>query len=118
MQAPTEKKKFERKVAPSKAPGRLLKKKLRDLERLLQNKDKLKDLPEEVVEETKKKIEETKKQIAALGPAAPPAVAAAEKKNEAKAAKKSSNGLKFTGTKNSPGDPFLGTVEHMDQLRL
>ncbi|KAF9388075.1 hypothetical protein CPB97_001649 [Podila verticillata] len=96
MQAPTEKKKFERKVAPSKAPGRLLKKKLRDLERLLQNKDKLKDLPEEVVEETKKKIEETKKQIAALGPAAPPAVAAAEKKNEAKAAKKSSNGLKFT----------------------
>lgn len=99
MQAPTEKKKFERKVAPSKAPGRLLKKKLRDLERLLQNKDKLKDLPEEVVEETKKKIEETKKQIATLGPAASPAVSAVEKKNEAKAAKKSSNGLKFTGTK-------------------
>lgn len=65
----------------------------------MQNKDKLKDLPEEVVEETKKKIEETKKQIATLGPAASPAVSAVEKKNEAKAAKKSSNGLRFTGTK-------------------
>ncbi|KAG0027728.1 hypothetical protein BGZ81_005338 [Podila clonocystis] len=101
MQASTEKKKFERKVAPSKAPGRLLKKKLRDLERLLQNKDKLKDLPEEVVQETKNKIEETKRQIAEMGPvASSPAVSAAEskqnKKNEAKAAQKSSNGLKFT----------------------
>lgn len=103
MQAATEKKKFERKVAPSKAPGRLLKKKLRDLERLLQNKDKLKDLPEEVVQETTKKIEETKRQIAELAPSASsPAVSAAEnkqnKKNEAKVAQKSSNGLKFTGT--------------------
>ncbi|KAG0084352.1 hypothetical protein BGZ93_009613 [Podila epicladia] len=101
MQASSEKKKFERKVAPSKAPGRLLKKKLRDLERLLQNKDKLKDLPEEVVQETKNKIEETKRQIAELGPSAPsPAVSAADrkqnKKNEAKAVEKSSNGLKFT----------------------
>ncbi|KAF9307400.1 hypothetical protein BGZ74_003875 [Mortierella antarctica] len=101
MQASSEKKKFERKVAPSKAPGRLLKKKLRDLERLLQNKDKLKDLPEEVVQETKNKIEETKRQIAGLGPSASsPAVSAVErkqnKKNEAKAVQKSSNGLKFT----------------------
>ncbi|KAG0344976.1 hypothetical protein BG004_004041 [Podila humilis] len=102
MDAPSERKKFERKVAPSMAPGRLLKKKLRDLERLLQNKDKLKDLPEEVVDETRKKIVEIKNQITDLGPSATaqPTISAAEKKQvnktEAKAEHKSKNGVKFT----------------------
>ncbi|KAK3809884.1 MAG: hypothetical protein JOS17DRAFT_796462 [Linnemannia elongata] len=62
------KKKFVRKVAPSKAPGRVLKKQLRNMERLLKNKDTLKDLPAEVVAETEKKIADVKKKIEALGP--------------------------------------------------
>jgi hypothetical protein len=66
------KKRFVRKVAPSKAPGRLLKKQLRNMERLLKNKDTLKDLPAEVVVETEKKIADVKKKIDALGPQAKP----------------------------------------------
>ncbi|KAG0277162.1 hypothetical protein BGZ95_006388 [Linnemannia exigua] len=66
------KKKFVRKVAPSKAPGRVLKKQLRNMERLLKNKDTLKDLPIEVVAETEKKIADVKKKIEALGPQAKP----------------------------------------------
>ncbi|GJJ69372.1 hypothetical protein EMPS_01718 [Entomortierella parvispora] len=57
------KKKFERKVAPSKAPLRLLKKKQRDLQRLLQNKDKLKDLPEDVVKDTETKLKDITAQV-------------------------------------------------------
>ncbi|KAF9135431.1 hypothetical protein BGW39_002898 [Mortierella sp. 14UC] len=67
------KKKFVRKVAPSKAPGRVLKKQLRNMERLLKNKDTLKDLPTEVVTETEKKIADVKKKIEALSPQAKPA---------------------------------------------
>ncbi|KAF9110490.1 hypothetical protein BGX27_006285 [Mortierella sp. AM989] len=66
--AGSKKKKFERKVAPSKAPRRLLKKKLRDLERLIKNKNSLKDLPDEVIQDTEKKMADVKKQIEALGP--------------------------------------------------
>ncbi|KAF9156284.1 hypothetical protein BG015_006328 [Linnemannia schmuckeri] len=69
------KKKFVRKVAPSKAPGRVLKKQLRNMERLLKNKDTLKDLPAEVVTETEKKIADVKKKIKALGPQASPVAA-------------------------------------------
>ncbi|KAG0295410.1 hypothetical protein BGZ96_011783 [Linnemannia gamsii] len=68
--------KFVRKVAPSKAPGRVLKKQLRNMERLLKNKDTLKDLPAEVVSETEKKIADVKKKIEALGPQASAAAAA------------------------------------------
>ncbi|KAG9070517.1 hypothetical protein KI688_008055 [Linnemannia hyalina] len=71
------KKKFVRKVAPSKAPGRVLKKQLRNMERLLKNKDTLKDLPVEVVAETEKKIADVKKKIEALGPQPSPASASA-----------------------------------------
>ncbi|KAG0319692.1 hypothetical protein BGZ97_001633 [Linnemannia gamsii] len=75
------KKKFVRKVAPSKAPGRVLKKQLRNMERLLKNKDTLKDLPTEVVAETEKKIADIKKKIEALGPQASPAAATAAPKS-------------------------------------
>ncbi|KAG0015613.1 hypothetical protein BGZ80_009756 [Entomortierella chlamydospora] len=85
-------KKFERRVAPSKAPRRLLKKKLRDLERLIKNKNSLKDLPEEVVQETEKKMADVKKQIEALGPEEP--AAAQTSTNEDGSSK--SKGLKFT----------------------
>ncbi|KAG0378558.1 hypothetical protein BGX24_003488 [Mortierella sp. AD032] len=64
------KKTFVRKVAPSKAPGRVLKKQLRNMERLLKNKDTLKDLPAEVIADTEKKIVDIKKKIEALGPQA------------------------------------------------
>ncbi|KAF9175796.1 hypothetical protein BGX21_003950 [Mortierella sp. AD011] len=95
MKATTEgsKKKFERKVAPSKAPRRLLKKKLRDLERLIKNKNSLKDLPEEVVQETEKKIADVKNQIEALGPERS---AAAQASTSEDGSSKKSKGLKFT----------------------
>ncbi|KAF9432148.1 hypothetical protein BGZ76_011195 [Entomortierella beljakovae] len=76
------KKKFERKVAPSKAPRRLLKKKLRDLERLVKNKGTLKDLPEEVLKDTESKIDEVKKQIEALGPETKPEEPQPKSKNK------------------------------------
>ncbi|KAF9361656.1 hypothetical protein BGX26_000608 [Mortierella sp. AD094] len=87
------KKKFERKVAPSKAPRRLLKKKLRDLERLIKNKNSLKDLPEEVVQETEKKMADVKKQIEALGPETSPA---AQTSTSEDGSSKKAKGLKFT----------------------
>ncbi|KAG0200891.1 18S rRNA maturation protein [Mortierella sp. GBA30] len=89
------KKKWAWKVAPSKAPGRVLKKKLRDLERLIKNKDSLKDLPEEVIKETEKKIVEVQKQIEALGPQTSPADTQKQKKSGG-ATDKSSKGIKFT----------------------
>ncbi|KAF9183445.1 hypothetical protein BGZ51_004019 [Haplosporangium sp. Z 767] len=92
-----EKKKFQRKVAPSKAPGRLLKKKLRDMERLIKNKDTLKDLPEEVIAETEKKIVEIKKQIEALGPqqSSSSSKSQTSSKPSKRSQEKSENGLKF-----------------------
>ncbi|KAF9957076.1 hypothetical protein BGZ72_002178 [Mortierella alpina] len=88
------KKKWAWKVAPSKAPGRVLKKKLRDMERLIQKKDTLKDIPAEVIKETEKKIVDIKKQIEALGPQAPPPTKKQSKKVTAK--EKGPKALKFT----------------------
>lgn len=97
------KKKFERKVAPSKAPLRLLKKKQRDLQRLLQNKDKLKDLPEDVVKDTEAKLKDITAQVAEMSETTQ---SKAEQENKTKtekkaadaAAKKSAvNGAKLTG---------------------
>ncbi|CAO3574868.1 unnamed protein product [Mortierella alpina] len=92
------KKKFTWKVAPSKAPGRVLKKKLRDMERLIQKKDTLKDIPAEVIQETEKKIVEIKKQIEALGPQTPPPTKKQNKKQNKKSAveEKGPKALKFT----------------------
>ncbi|KAG0044837.1 hypothetical protein BGZ83_009894 [Gryganskiella cystojenkinii] len=101
----------ERKSVPSKAPLRLLKKKQRDLARLLQNKERLKDLPQEVVKETETKLEEITKQVEELSETTTvqreeEAKAAAEKKAEKKAAsaaakKAGSNALKFTELRRS-----------------
>ncbi|KAF9932033.1 hypothetical protein FBU30_009097 [Linnemannia zychae] len=77
------KKRFFGKVAPSKAPARVLKKQLRSMERLLKNKDNMKDLPEEVVAETEKKIADIKSKIEALGPQAEPSTSAQKKNNKA-----------------------------------
>ncbi|KAF9929902.1 hypothetical protein BGZ67_006048 [Mortierella alpina] len=88
------KKKWTWKVAPSKAPGRVLKKKLRDLERLIQKKDTLKDIPAEVIKETEKKIVEIKKQIEALEPQTPPPTKKQSKKVTTK--EKGPKALKFT----------------------
>ncbi|KAF9910255.1 hypothetical protein EC991_006984 [Linnemannia zychae] len=77
------KKKFVRKVAPSKAPGRVLKKQLRNMERLLQKKDTFKDLPVEVIAETEKKIADVKKKIEALGPQVKPEGSTASKAGSA-----------------------------------
>ncbi|KAF8930790.1 hypothetical protein EDD21DRAFT_445862 [Dissophora ornata] len=103
METPTTvetKKKFERKKAPSKAPRRMLKKKLRDLERLIKNKNTLKDLPEEVVQETEKKMGEVKKELEALGPettSTPEAVGAKGSKGSSNdKIKKDGKGVKFT----------------------
>ncbi|KAG0370944.1 hypothetical protein BC939DRAFT_114284 [Gamsiella multidivaricata] len=90
------KKKFERKVAPSKAPRRLLKKKLRDLERLIQNKNKLKDLPEQVIGDVEKKIVEVKDQIEALGPESSPATAKKSSSSKEDETKTNSKGVRFT----------------------
>ncbi|KAG0303113.1 hypothetical protein BGZ98_006982 [Dissophora globulifera] len=100
-QQPTEpKKKFERKSYPSKAPRRLLKKKLRDLERLIKNKNTLKDMPEEILQETEKKIAEVKKQMDALGPESAPENATAnvsdKKQNQKKEKAENSNTMRFT----------------------
>lgn len=91
------KKKFVRKVAPSKAPGRVLKKQLRNMERLLKNKDTLKDLPVEVVSETEKKIADVKKKIEALGPQASPATAAPKSGKPQDNNSVSKGGIKATG---------------------
>jgi len=102
------KKKFERKVAPSKAPLRLLKKKQRDLQRLLQNKDKLKDLPEDVVKDTEAKLKDIAAQVAEMSQSTESKVeqenkTKAEKKAAAAAAKKSTiNSLKLTGMDRTP----------------
>ncbi|KAF9966809.1 hypothetical protein BGZ70_001170 [Mortierella alpina] len=92
------KKKWAWKVAPSKAPGRVLKKKLRDMERLIQKKDTLKDIPAEVIQETEKKIVEIKKQIEALGPPTAPSAKKQNKKQNKKVTEeeKSPKALKFT----------------------
>ena len=92
------KKKFVRKVAPSKAPGRVLKKQLRNMERLLKNKDTLKDLPTEVVAETEKKIADIKKKIEALGPQPSPASAAVvAPKSQINSNSIAKGGIKATG---------------------
>lgn len=97
------KKKFERKVAPSKNPLRLLKKQQRSLERLIQNKEKLKDLPEGVVQETEKKLKEIAEKVKDLSETTQTkkeeeVKITNEKKAAAAAAKKGgSNGIKFTG---------------------
>ncbi|KAF9209695.1 hypothetical protein BGZ49_002126 [Haplosporangium sp. Z 27] len=90
------KKKFQRKIAPSKAPRRLLKKKLRDLERLVKNKNSLKDMPDEVIQETEKKIADVKKQIEALGPDTSTETQTLTSDNSKGASSKKSKGLKFT----------------------
>ncbi|OAQ31025.1 hypothetical protein K457DRAFT_136646 [Linnemannia elongata AG-77] len=91
------KKKFVRKVAPSKAPGRVLKKQLRNMERLLKNKDTLKDLPAEVVAETEKKIAEVKKKIEALGPqSSPESAALAAPKSQINSNSVAKGGIKAT----------------------
>ncbi|KAF9973640.1 hypothetical protein BGZ73_003109 [Actinomortierella ambigua] len=61
---------FHRRVAPSKAPARVLKKQIRSLERLLSNtsSDSARTLPEEKVAETKAKILALQKQLQALPP--------------------------------------------------
>ncbi|KAF9428879.1 hypothetical protein BGZ94_000658 [Podila epigama] len=80
---PAEKKKFVRPSAPSKAPGRILKKKLRDMERLLRNQDTAKELPSEVIESTKKSISEIKQQLDAMPQKpSPPAPASVKPKKD------------------------------------
>ncbi|KAG0252545.1 hypothetical protein DFQ27_008009 [Actinomortierella ambigua] len=61
---------IHRRVAPSKAPARILKKQIRSLERLLANTstDASRTLPEEKVAETKAKILALQKQLQAVPP--------------------------------------------------
>ncbi|KAK3813217.1 MAG: hypothetical protein J3Q66DRAFT_347647 [Benniella sp.] len=84
----------KRKKAPSKAPRRLLKKQLRDIERLIQNKNKrsVKDLPEQALQANAEKADRLRKQIEALGPEP---TATAEKSVES-AKQKSSKAIRFT----------------------
>jgi len=87
----------KRKKAPSKAPRRLLKKQLRDIERLIKNKNKksVKDLPEQALQENVEKADRLKKQIETLGPE--PAATADKSVESAK--QKSSKAIRFTGTR-------------------
>ncbi|KAF9359690.1 hypothetical protein BGX34_008211 [Mortierella sp. NVP85] len=84
----------KRKKAPSKAPRRLLKKQLRDIERLIKNKNKksVNDLPEQVLQENAERADRIKKQIEALGPE--PAATADKRVESAK--QKSSKAIRFT----------------------
>ncbi|KAF9583937.1 hypothetical protein BGW38_008069 [Lunasporangiospora selenospora] len=94
----TSKKAFVRKVAPSKAPRRLLKRKIRDMERLVKNKDSLKDLPEQVVQDTNEKIADLKRQLQAIGEPSPKVSAAAFPSSSTgdKSGSKKSKSVKFT----------------------
>ncbi|KAI1320267.1 hypothetical protein EDD11_001482 [Mortierella claussenii] len=93
------KRKFVRKVAPSKAPRRLLKKKLRDLERLIKNKNKdaARDLPEEAIKDTEKKMADIKKQLEAMGPEKP----AQDQKPSKKALKAAAKAAKAAASESS-----------------
>ncbi|KAF9986441.1 hypothetical protein BGZ65_007573 [Modicella reniformis] len=96
----------KRKKVPSQAPRRLLKRQLRDLDRLVKNKNKNMDdaakvlpeqvlpeqvLPEQVLQETEKKIGNLKKQLDDLGPES-----SSSPSTEAKNKDKKPNNIRFT----------------------
>lgn len=88
----------KRKKAPSKAPRRLLNKKLRDLERLIKNKNKnsAKDLPEQAIQEAEKKVDEIKGQLKALGPE--PLLTETVNKNQKNGKSNNSKAIRYSGT--------------------